>query len=371
MRERKKISRITAVVSQPLSSGLIEFLKKGALNYLNVSVGRSPVLYEKKGIFSQRISMVSDPIDVLSLLVEEENEDVVINAIISKCELQTPGRGLIYSEEISLLIAHSLLRENKNINFEYKKFSTYSELMGICCIVQRGQGDAIAKVALDTGTCVPAVTFGEGTGVRDKLGILRITIPAEKEIINLIASKYDAEDVMNIMIDIGKLDQPGKGFIYLYPVKQGIINTKVSRSELKQVASIEQIVAALDDLKGGIEWRKKGEVGEKGVSSKRRYLENLVELELVVDEGRGDDLVKVAMSKGAAGATISKIKHISFIESTSDKVSPAREMCSMIISDEQVENIVDALESASAFDNATHGQILLRPVPKACTYLGK
>ncbi len=61
----------------------------------------------------------------------------------------------------------------------------FKELKGITCIVQRGEGDRIAKISLNTGASVPITTHGTGSGVRDKLGLLRITIPPEKELINL------------------------------------------------------------------------------------------------------------------------------------------------------------------------------------------
>ncbi|MBU2055100.1 MAG: hypothetical protein KJ936_11055 [Proteobacteria bacterium] len=81
--------------------------------------------------------------------------------------------------------------------------------------------------------------------------------------------------------------------------------------------------------------------------------------------------MKAAMAVGAAGATINRQKHVRPHDSPLNRVSPARECCNMIISVQQLPVIGEALEKAGAFDDKTHGQAYYRPVPKACTYLGK
>ena len=84
----------------------------------------------------------------------------------------------------------------------------------------------------------------------------------------------------------------------------------------------------------------------------------------------GNDLVKAAMSVGAAGATIIKLKHVCPSDSELSKISPAREECNLIVGENQVSDIADAIEKAGGFDDKTHGRILAHHIPIACTYLG-
>lgn len=372
MEFKKRISRITAFVNRNISKDILDSLKEVGVIDLYLAAARSLVIEERKGIYAllPGRDLVDDPLDIISFIVDRKAETLILNLIIEKGQLTLPGRGSVYSEEVNLVMAHELCQENKPIPFTTEKTS-FQKLTGICCIVQRGQGDIVARVALDTGICVPSVHFGIGTGVRDKLGLLRITIPAEKEVINIATSPYDAEVIMKMMIEVGKLDQPGKGFIYLYPLKQGIINMKVSRGEHRHAASIEQIVAAIDHIRGGAEWRRRTGSGEKTGKKNRNYLTDLADLTLLCDDGTGTDLVRVAMSAGAAGATIARLKHVRPQDSPLSEVSPAREACSMIVSNDQVGDILNALKEAGAFTDNCHGQVQLRQVQKAFTYLGK
>jgi len=371
MEFKKSVSRITAFVNRNISKDILDSLKEVGVIDLHLAAARSPVIEERKGIFAllPGRDLVDDPLDIISFLVAIEAGDSVLNFIVEKGQLNLPGRGSVYSEEIELGMAHELCQcqENKLEPFATEK-APFQQLTGICCIVQRGQGDSVARIALDTGVCVPSLHFGVGAGVRDKMGLLRITIPAEKEVINIATSPYDAEVIMEMMVEVGKLDQPGKGFIYLYPLKQGIINMKVTRGEHRHAASIEQIVAAIDHIRGGAEWRRRtGTIGKKG-EKRMDYLTGLVDLTLLCDGGTGTDLVGVAMSAGAPGATIARLKHVRPQDSPLSEVSPAREACSMIVSNNQVGGILNALEEAGAFTDNCHGQIQLRQVPKAFTY---
>lgn len=369
----KTISRIVAAVARGAADPVLKALREAGVSTGHLAAGRSVALEDKKGFLglAERSVIVEDPIEIFSCLVSPELEQTALDIIIRTGRLDIPGRGSVHSEEVTLLKAHALCAENTGTAATGKNLPLLTELMGICCIVQRGQGDAVARVALDTGTCVPAITFGTGTGLRDKLGLLRITIPADKEVITFAASVHDADAILDLMTDIGKLDEPGKGFIYLFPLKQGILNTKISRGMPKHAASIEQIISTIDQIKGNTQWRSRSGMASDDGDSRRKYLTNLIDLTLICDEGQADDLVKSAMAAGAAGATISKLKHVRPQDSGASKISPAREHCNMIVGEPQIPAILGELEKAGAFDDKAHGLLYCKPAPKACTFLGK
>ncbi len=97
---------------------------------------------------------------------------------------------------------------------------------------------------------------------------------------------------------------------------------------------------------------------------------NLTKLIFTCDEGHGENLVRAAMNVGAAGATIVNLKHHCPRDSELSKISPAREECNMVVGENQVPDIMATIEKAGGFDDNTHGQALVHPIPKAYTYLG-
>ena len=369
----KNVTEITIVAGREITSAVLEDLESIGLEYSNSIAGRRILLEERKGllkIVASGKALFHDPIAIITFLVSSEIEQEILSFIIKKGGLNVPGRGTVFSKDVTLIKAHERCRENRIRNIEIEKRELLTDLAGICCIAHNGEGDTLGKVGLETGSGVPAITLGIGTGVRDKIGLWRVTIPAEKEVVNLVTTSYHAAGVMEMMIDIGALDQPGKGFIYLYPIKMGSVNMKAYVGLSSQAASIEQIVSVIDELKGGTRWRRREFSKYPASGMKINYLNDLVKFSLICNEGRAMDLTQAAMDAGAGGATISKLKYRCSEKSGAREISPAREMSEMIIPENQIEDVVKALEERGALDEETFGQMFCSPVPKAYTYTG-
>jgi len=361
--------RISIYIIRPMTKQVLDAMNKMGIKDYNIVAGRLPLLEEKSqgGFLSQLFAgsgIVDEPIDIIQFIISEDKEDAVLKHLISEGQLMKPGRGAIYSEtiEIPKSNVHCLINQVENVP-EATDIDMLDEISGVCCIIQRGQGQSIAQTVLESGLGAPNVTYGIGTGVRDKMGLLRITIPADKEVVWMTASNYDIEMVMDKLIKAGQLDQPGKGFIYIFPLRKGLLNMQVCKGNQKSAANMEQIVTALDKIQGGIEWRRR-DFSED--SSNRTYLQNLVDFTLLCDEGGADELVPVAMAAGAAGATITKMKHVG----EKNGAAKSRESCEMIVSKELCDEIVKALEGADAFGDKFHSQIITHETNKAFTYLG-
>jgi nitrogen regulatory protein PII len=361
--------RISIYIIRPMTKQILDAMQKIGIKDYNIVAGRLPLLEEKsnKGFFDVLFpgsGIIDEPIDIIQFLILADKEEGVLKYLIKEGQLMCSGRGSIYSENVDIPKANVQCLVNQIDSAPVAdKTDMLEEISGICCIVQRGQGESIAETVLQSGLGAPNVTFGAGTGVRDKMGLLRITIPADKELVWMTASNYDIDMVMDKLIKAGQLDQPGKGFIYIYPLRKGILNMQVSKGVQKSAANMEQIVTAIDRLQGGIEWRRR-DFSED--SSNRVYLENLIDFTLICDEGGADELVPVAMAAGAAGATITKIKRVG----DSGELAKSRESCEMIVSKEVCESILTALEGADAFGDKFHSQVITHETTKAFTYLG-
>jgi len=366
-----KAVKISIILPKEYSRSLLEDLFALGLRNIFVELGRNSLLDKGgsiRGLLSRK-NLQSYPVEIVSFFALEDHENSILSYFAKKYDLRTPGRGTIYSQNIDILNSHQDYGPPSEIHFRMKhQDSFFKQLAGVSCIVQRGEGDVINRISLNYGASVPATTFGEGSGARDKLGLIRVTIPPEKEIINLVLSKHDLNPVMELVISQGKLDQPGRGIAYVFAVKQGIINTKIARSGINQVASVEQMVSAIDSLKGGMEWRKS--ILEYDSLRRRDYLISLSELNLVCEEGVGTKLTEAAMSSGAPGATICKIRFNSLDENLELRRN-ILEVCKMIVPSRQVPAINNALAKTGCFDNDAKAMLYAVPVEKAFTYRAK
>lgn len=90
----------------------------------------------------------------------------------------------------------------------------------ITCMIQRGMADAVVAAARAAGAQGASVQFGRGAGVRERLGLLSITVEAEKEIVQIMVSRQQQEEVFAAMFNAGKLDTPGMGIMFVTPLEK-------------------------------------------------------------------------------------------------------------------------------------------------------
>lgn len=96
-----------------------------------------------------------------------------------------------------------------------KEMTILTDVSLITCMVQKGKGDAIVAAARAAGAQGASVHYGRGAGIRERLGLLSITVEAEKEVIQIMVSKQQEEEVFTEMFEAGQLDTPGMGIMFV------------------------------------------------------------------------------------------------------------------------------------------------------------
>lgn len=103
----------------------------------------------------------------------------------------------------------------------------------ITCIVQRGHGDKVCHAAFEAGAYGATIHYAQGTGIREKLGVLGVAVEAEKEVIKIVVSTEQVNRVFDAMFLAGELDAPGRGFIYVTALEKAA--TYISKDVLKRL----------------------------------------------------------------------------------------------------------------------------------------
>lgn len=96
-----------------------------------------------------------------------------------------------------------------------RRITYLSDVYLITCVVENGIADKIVKAATDVGAQGATINYAKGSGVRDRMGLIGITIDNQKEIIRIIVSKEQSNRVFESMFLAGNLDTPGKGIMWM------------------------------------------------------------------------------------------------------------------------------------------------------------
>lgn len=362
-----RVSRITCFVNQLISQPISDFLfKLGVISYIeNGRSLRNLIQPRKWGLSGEIISLQSTLVNIFRFTVPRENALDIIKALINLGQLHLPGRGTIFSQDLMefcheppAIDTNFLSKANTDIG-EAILLDKLDYVTGV--LSMPGSGEYIAKEALELGICVPFITLGTGNDMRDQLGLIRITISPQKELVHMIIPEHDSQSTIKLLVEHGKLDKPGRGYIYQTPVSIGMLDTRIRIGSRDTAASLEQIIAAIDQLKGSATWRKRLNTEEetRKINSSMMPQDNC-EVSIISEEDRIDILREVCMEVGALGATTSRVTPRYFKEEVvSDMIRSA-----ISVPANMIDNIVDKLLDASTIkeNNTDRIQILDSPM---------
>jgi len=371
--KRLDMDRIILEIGKDSAPEAEQLLSSIGIHSYVIQVARSVVGKENTGLTSvfKPVVYEEDPVSIFSFSVPVEHSAWVAAYLVSKLNLTTPGQGSILVEPVNNAFsdeAEELVPLVKPEGIDESRSLLLDGVSQIVSIVQRGEGTNISMAALNLGQSVPSLTFGIGMGLREKLSLIRITFPRDKELLRIITNADEVQEVFNQLVDAGKLDQPGKGFIYISPIRTALPNTLLFRGTQRHAATMEQIIQAIDTANHSTTWRRKRVAEQLQSGPVRKYLKEMTELTVIAPDGMSQRFTLAAMSAGAGGATISKARNVRF--ANNERSSTGIEVMYIIVMAKAADSVLAALENAGLFSSEVQGSISARTVTEACTYLG-
>ncbi|HFL3828666.1 TPA: P-II family nitrogen regulator [Clostridioides difficile] len=93
------------------------------------------------------------------------------------------------------------------------------EVRCIVAIVERGKADKIVDKAKKAGAKGATIIYGRGTGQSEAMKFFNLHIEASKEIIIILSEVEKYKAIYDIVIEAGRLKEPGTGIIFTLPVE--------------------------------------------------------------------------------------------------------------------------------------------------------
>ncbi len=339
------LKKLSVDLSKGLEPKLIEVLKDfGIEHYFYHSARTSRLRFHSRWYapWKQPWSLYDEVASSFWFYTNSERASAIEQKILSELGLEKSGRGTLKSSFVDVLSAFSLDRNNQMLSVNQKASSKdallvgFSELIGI---VPRGKADVLNRIILGLGVCAPLSYYGMGNGKRDQLGLLRITIPAEKEMVKFIVPTHDAQAITKTIVEECGFDRANQGIIYQLPLNKCVPDSLIRIGQHEHAASMEQVINAMDSLKGSTLWRTR----DYRRQSKRIKTETQICLSFICDEGSSGALSQVAMQNGAPGASTFRCGYQNLSADPSIGGEITKEFTSMVVPESRQESIVSAL----------------------------
>ena len=367
---RLEVSKITCIADVRLAARIEAEMDRMGLRETYTERGKQVALQARPfwQPFGRRFLLMDAPADLVRFYVPRAHELAAMARLAAAADLFLPGRGSIFAEDATLVGEDFRLWDEGRLCVDPPAWAIENRLQPapyeqIFCILPRGRGGELARTLLEMGLGVPIVGYGEGMGLRDRLGLLRVAIPQEKEVLWLLVPPGDADFVVDVAIRKGNLREPGNGFIGRIPVRALAVNARMNLDRRRHVATMEQVISTLDLLRGSTDWRRMTAASRPRPAAAR---EERVHFTLVCEEGTAAGIVRAALDAGAGGATLSRLSRRA-PETPADAaeevlVSHARESCDLVVPAHLLNRLEDAVTGGGLFAAPANGFIEIGPV---------
>ena len=97
-----------------------------------------------------------------------------------------------------------------------KRNVTYlTDALLITCVIQKDQAELMLEAAKNAGAQGATISYAQGTGVRERMGLVGVTIDEQKEVIRIIVSEDQSNLIFETLYLAGQMDKPGRGIMYM------------------------------------------------------------------------------------------------------------------------------------------------------------
>jgi hypothetical protein len=329
--QANKLVKITLIINHALEADALRILASLYSPYVLLHSARSAIIPPQK-ILQSRIRIKDEQQSIIECYAPYEAEFYYLQVLVDGLSLLIPGRGSIFSQAVVFYTPLYIHRdiEQSGLKRQVIEQSLSSQMQVVSLVCARDEANQFCQTLLARGYPSPIVDYGMGMGTRSRMGLLRITIPPEKEIIRTPIHYKDSRFVLNLLASQARIDLPGKGFLSHYSLRYAKINTKTHTDDPSRLASIEQIISAIDTLQGGVDWRRKN-MNSSELNS--LYQEKkLVQLTFTGTRGVSEIITAIAFSLGARGATMIRKSFFNFDHTEEQSESHERESCNLALS---------------------------------------
>lgn len=375
-------SIITAILPEAYIERTLDALK---------DIGQDVIRWHARGTlqdkrwFRKFIPGISPEKGVIRVLVTNQEVDQVMQVILEQGNLHQQGTGAVYCIPCNELYIgghfHSSCTDKESAE-ESGNSSLKENLDVIYCLVAKNQSEPVANAAINAGAHGPIVHYCEGRGLRDRLGWLRITKQVEKEVLTVIVDNANANNIFDAMANAGKLDLPGRGYMYQMPVDKGLFNLPSHFDANRHAANMQQVIGAIDHLMGHQHWRDQTvfEVGGTGKSAGLGFLKKFRSktvqqqqtcLTAIVDREHAEQIMDMMLDSGAPGLNVNYCQYITADnECIHEGVNLVSEygVISCIIADHKAHEILQQVKSQTEALEIEDLCLFLQPVTKVMTY---
>lgn len=316
---RRNMSVVTLCLPRHRAPAVVKSLfSEGNIHSTYLSGARGTLIQDKW--YKSLLPMLNPELEMVQLIVPDPIVDYVMHQIIKHAQLYRSGAGLVYStpcDDVYALGNYPLWPiDEPETPAQDATLTLQENLTAIHYINQGERTAAVCRAAINAGAHGPVVQYSRGVGLRDRLGWLRITSKTIKEVVSVLVDTVEADFIFAAMAEAAQVDRPGRGVIYRMPVQKGFINMDSVYSRARHTATMQQIIRAIDEIRGNKNWRDQGIIDNetakiidpRNLSTPGEHDPELSRLSVIADRVSSTAIARFILRNGASGVNMNYLQ---------------------------------------------------------------
>lgn len=203
------------IVNYGLGSKIIKYAKKFGVTGSTICLGKGTI----KNSFLEFLAINESRKEIVLIAGERSIIYSVMEELNKKFSFDKPNKGVALTVSIKEAIGARGLKEI-NYNPEESRGAEKSMYNLIVVIVEKGNGEHVVEAANKAGSRGATIINGRGSGIHETSKLFAMDIEPEKEIVMIISQGSLTEKIVSSIRKDIKIDEPGKGVIFVQEVNK-------------------------------------------------------------------------------------------------------------------------------------------------------
>jgi nitrogen regulatory protein PII len=207
------IELICIIVNFGLGSKLIQIAKRCGVTGGTVLLGKGTVNNRILEFFG--LSDVKK--EIVYMVADRKTAHQTIEILNKKYKFDKPNHGIAFTTSVCAAIGTRSLKREKEKN-ERGVDDTMYHLITV--IVDKGKGEDVIDAAAKAGSKGGTIINARGSGIHETSKLFHMEIEPEKEVVLILSEINDTEAIISPIRETLKIDEPGRGIIYVQDVNK-------------------------------------------------------------------------------------------------------------------------------------------------------
>ena len=201
---------ICVIVNLGMASKILKTAKKHGIHGGTITLA--------KGTVNQRIwdyiGLSDVRKEILYMVADSETAERVLDTVSLEYKLNKPDHGIAFTTSVGGRMGTKTKRCDSVERGEETMYQV------ITTIVEKGKAEDVIEAAVKAGSKGGTIVNGRGSGVHETSKLFSMDIEPEKEIVIILSEAEMTESIVSAIRRELKIDEPGRGIIYVQDVNK-------------------------------------------------------------------------------------------------------------------------------------------------------